>query len=115
MFFRKKYNRKIYNRESEIEDVNWQEFKKLIKDEGAVILDVRSKREYDEGHIINAINIPLYELNQKIEKVISPKNQLILIYCQSGIRSKKAYYLMKQMGYTNIYNLSGGLDKLGVN
>ncbi len=86
----------------------------LIKkrNQGAILLDVRSKQEYDEGHLNGAINIPEYEINSRIEKEIPKKNQLIVIYCQYGGRSRNVYMKMKQMGYNNIYNLKGGLENL---
>lgn len=86
----------------------------LIKkrNQGAILLDVRSKQEYDEGHLNSAINIPEYEINSRVEKEIPKKNQLIVIYCQYGGRSRNVYMKMKQMGYNNIYNLKGGLENL---
>lgn len=79
---------------------------------GAILLDVRSRQEYDEGHLQGAINIPDFELANRVEREIPKKNQLIVIYCQYGGRSKNAMILMKKMGYTNVYNLYGGLDML---
>ena len=80
--------------------------------QGAILLDVRSNQEYKEGHLQGAINIPDYELRSRVQREISKKNQLIVIYCQYGGRSRNAYNMMKKMGYTNICNLSGGLDMI---
>ena len=80
--------------------------------QGAILLDVRSNQEYREGHLKGAINIPEYEIDNRVEKEIAKKNQLIVIYCQYGGRSRNVYMKMKKMGYTNIYNLYGGLDRL---
>lgn len=86
----------------------------LIKkvNQGAILIDVRSKQEYQEGHINSAINIPDYEIERRIEKEIPKKNQLIIVYCQYGTRSRGVYIKMKKIGYTNIYNLYGGLETL---
>ncbi len=92
-------------------EISSQELKSKIQ-EGAILLDVRSNQEYREGHLGGAINIPEYEIEKKIEQEIPKKNQLIIAYCQYGARSRKVYFKLKQMGYTNIYNLHGGLDML---
>ena len=92
-------------------DITIEELKNKIL-QGAIIIDVRSNQEYREGHIKGAINIPEFEIKKKILKEIPKKNQLIVLYCQYGGRSRNAMQIMKKMGYTNLYNLYGGLDKL---
>ena len=92
-------------------DITIEELNNKIA-QGAILLDVRSNQEYKEGHLQGAINIPDYELRKKVQKEIPKKNQLIVIYCQYGGRSRNAYNMMKRIGYTNIYNLLGGLDMI---
>lgn len=92
-------------------DITSEELKNMVA-QGAVLIDVRSKQEYQEGHIQGAINIPNFELASRAEKEIPKKNQLIVTYCQYGGRSRNSYMQMKKMGYTNVYNLYGGLDNL---
>ena len=92
-------------------DITINELKNKVA-QGAILLDVRSNQEYKEGHLQGAINIPDYEFKNRIQKEIPKKNQSIVIYCQYGGRSRNAYNMMKNMGYTNIYNLSGGLDMI---
>lgn len=92
-------------------DITIDELKNKIA-QGAILIDVRSNQEYEEGHLQGAINIPEFELANKVEKEIPKKNQLVVTYCQYGGRSRNAYNLMKNMGYTNIYNLYGGLDMI---
>ena len=92
-------------------DITLEELKNKAM-QGAIILDVRSHQEYREGHIQGAINIPEYEIDNRIEREIPKKNQLVVIYCQYGSRSRNVYMKMKKLGYTNIYNLQGGLDML---
>lgn len=81
--------------------------KRLIEDyinNGAVILDVRSKREWDAGHIDNSIHIPLNELNRRINEV-KKLNKPIIACCASGIRSEKA---AKFLTLNNIDAINGG-------
>lgn len=92
-------------------DITIEELKNKIL-QGAIILDVRSNQEYREGHLQGAINVPDFEIMNRIQKEIPKRNQLIVLYCQYGGRSKNAMEIMKKMGYTNIYNLYGGLDML---
>lgn len=89
--------------ELEIKDINLNEY---------IIVDVRNRREFKEKHINGAINIPLPEVKKNIEKYIKNKNNKILIYCQSGIRSKKAVGIVEELGYKEVYNLKGGLENI---
>ena len=77
---------------------------------GAEIIDVRSKQEYEEGHIDGAVNIPEYQINVKTSNVLKDKDKTIVLYCSSGSRSKVAYKKLKKLGYVNLYNLYGGLE-----
>lgn len=92
-------------------DITIDEMKNKIL-QGAILIDVRSNQEYREGHIQGAINIPDFEIINRVQKEIPKKNQLIVLYCQYGGRSKNSANLMKRLGYTNVYNLFGGLDAL---
>ncbi len=92
-------------------DIEAEELKEKIN-QGVILLDVRSRQEYQEGHIIGAINIPEYEIDRRVEQEIQNKNLPIVIYCQYGSRSRNVYQKMKRKGYTNIYNLKGGLEML---
>ena len=96
-------------RNMQIYDITMQELKNK-QNNGAIIVDVRSSQEYDEGHICRAINIPEYKINFKIDKFLQDKEKEIVVYCSSGIRSKDAYKKLKKIGYKNVYNLYGGID-----
>ena len=78
--------------------------------QGYVILDVRAQEEYDQGHIPGAIVIPHEEITEKAEAMLQDKNQLILVYCRSGRRSKIAADALVELGYTNIKEFGGILD-----
>ena len=84
----------------------------LNTNENIVLLDVRSPQEYKEGHLNGAINIPLYELELACKRKIGDRNRTILVYCQSGIRSKRAIKILYKNGFNNLYNLKGGLDAI---
>ena len=88
-----------------------EEAKQIIdSEEGYIILDVREQDEYDAGHIPGAIVIPHEEIADKAEEVLTDKDQLILVYCRSGRRSKIAAEALAELGYTNIKEFGGILD-----
>ncbi len=78
--------------------------------EDRVILDTRSQAEYDEGHIPGAIVIPHDKITQKAETMLTDKDQLILVYCRSGRRSKMAAEDLVKLGYTNVKEFGGIID-----
>lgn len=71
--------------------------------QGAIIVDVRSKGEYSGGHIKGSLNIPLDQLNDNLKKFKS-KGQPILTCCASGMRSASAKGMLKSKGFTNVHN-----------
>ena len=76
-------------------------------EENYVILDVRTQEEYAESHIPGAILIPDYEIAETAETILKDKDQLILVYCRSGRRSKRAAQELEKLGYTNIKEFGG--------
>ena len=78
--------------------------------EGYIILDTRTQEEYDEGHIPGAILIPYDEIKEKAETMLPDKDQLLLVYCRSGRRSKLAAEALVELGYTNIKEFGGIID-----
>ena len=92
-------------------NITAREAKEIMdREEGYIILDTRAQEEYDEGHIPGAILIPHDEILEKAESVLTDKNQLILVYCRSGRRSKLAAEDLLKLGYTNIKEFGGILD-----
>ena len=75
-----------------------------------VIIDARTEEEFAEGHIENAILIPEYEIKDRAEKELPDKEQLILVYCRSGRRSKIASEELAKLGYTNVKEFGGIID-----
>ena len=92
-------------------NITAEEAKEIMdSEEGYIILDVRTREEYDEGHIPGAILIPNTAIEEKAEDVLTDKNQLILVYCRSGRRSKIAAEALAELGYTNIKEFGGIID-----
>ena len=93
------------------EQISGAEAKALMDSEsGYVIIDARTQSEYDEGHIPGAILIPEYEIADRAEKELPDKDQLILVYCRSGRRSKIAAEELVKLGYTNVKEFGGIID-----
>ena len=92
-------------------NITAEEAKQIMdSEEDYIILDVRTQEEYDQGHIPGAILIPDTEIKDKAEEVLTDKNQLILVYCRSGRRSKLAAEALVELGYTNIKEFGGIID-----
>lgn len=97
--------------EAVYENITAQEAKTIMDTQtGYVILDVRTQEEFDEKHIPGAILIPDYEIREKAEEILKDKNQLILVYCRSGRRSKNAAEILVELGYKNIKEFGGIID-----
>ena len=93
------------------DQISGAEAKALMDSEsGYIIIDARTQEEYDQGHIHGAIMIPEYEIANRAEKELPDKNQLILVYCRSGRRSKIAAEELVKLGYTNVKEFGGIID-----
>ena len=75
------------------------------------ILDVREPEEYEQGHLPGAINVPLHQITRKVPKLMPSRQRPLLVYCGSGARSLPAVQVLACMGYGNLYNLQGGIDR----
>ena len=96
------------NNKNVYEQITPDEAKALMDSEdGYIILDVRTPEEFAERHIEGAILIPDYEIGEKAESILTDKEQLILVYCRSGRRSKNAANELATLGYTNIKEFGG--------
>ncbi len=82
----------------------------LDESESIILLDVRTLSEYNEGHIENALLLPLAEIQTTAETVIPDKAKTYIIYCRSGNRSRQAADILLEMGYLNIYDMGGIID-----
>ena len=92
-------------------NITAEEAKQIMdSEEGYIILDVRTQEEYNQGHIPGAIVIPHTEITVRAEAELKDKDQLILVYCRSGRRSKLAAEDLVKLGYTNIKEFGGIID-----
>ena len=99
------------DREAAYMNITAEEARQIMDSkEGYVILDVRTQEEYDQGHIPGAMVISHEEIAEKAEDVLTDKDQLILVYCRSGRRSKIAAEALVELGYTNIREFGGIID-----
>jgi NADPH-dependent 2,4-dienoyl-CoA reductase/sulfur reductase-like enzyme/rhodanese-related sulfurtransferase len=76
-----------------------------LVENNAYIIDVRERDEYEAGHLINAVNIPLSEIRQRIDEI--PKDRPVYLHCRSSQRSYYAIRALQHMGFDNLYNISG--------
>ncbi len=81
----------------------------LINREDAVVIDVREENEYVQGHILNALHIPLSSLKDKLKSLERYREQPLVVVCLSGARSTTASHTLRNNGFTKVYNLSGGM------
>ena len=102
-----KLKKRLY-RNIEKNEISFKEFEKMDMKSG-ILIDVRSPQEYREGHIDGAINLPEYNIRRNVQNILPDKNQLIILYCSVGDRSKMAQNKLKRLGYTNVYTVYEGI------
>lgn len=93
-------------------DISIEESKKLINEgEVTLILDVRNEDEFAEGHLKNAIQIPVNELKENLSDIEKFKDELVLVYCRTGKRSAEAMDILKENGFKNLVHMKDGISK----
>lgn len=98
-------------KDANIQYVSMNDIEKIMNEnENYIILDVRTIEEYNDGHIPNAICIPNETIDENVVDKLPNKEQLILIYCRSGNRSKQATIKLKDLGYLNLIEFGGIID-----
>ena len=80
---------------------------KPLMENNAVIIDVRSETEFASGYIDGALNVPVNNISSLVDTI--NKDTVIILYCASGMRSSNAAKTLVELGFTNVYNLDGGL------
>lgn len=97
--------------EASYTQISMEEAVKMMEtEENYVILDVRTTEEYEAGHIPGAVCVPNETIGEEAVEELPDKEQMILIYCRSGNRSKQAAGKLLEQGYTNIYEFGGIID-----
>ena len=95
-------------RNDSYQQITQKQAKEMMDTEEVIILDVREQNEYDSGHIPGAILLPMRNIDANTAAEIIPeKDSTVLVYCQSGNRSKAACTILAHLGYTDIYEFSG--------
>ena len=86
--------------------VNYVQAKEKIINEGAILVDVRTSDEYDEGHIEGAVLLTLDDIDEESSaNIIKSKSTPVIVYCKSGKRSAQALEILKKLGYEKVYDL----------
>jgi len=90
------------------QQITQEEAKKMMDTMDVIILDVREQDEFDSGHILNAVLLPVGTITEETAAdVIPAKDSIVLVYCRSGNRSKTASDALVKLGYTNVYEFGG--------
>ncbi len=97
-------------KEAAQKDLEPKLFEQYLTTQQGILLDVRTPEEYREGHLAHSINID-YKADD-FKKVVAQldKNRPYFVYCKAGVRSQKATNIMRNLGFTQLYNLDGGID-----
>jgi len=82
----------------------------LINRDHAIVIDVRNDAEFASGHIVDARNIPLDKLAERLNELAKFKDKPVLVNCQRGMRSAKACDILRKAEFTKVNNLAGGID-----
>ncbi len=90
-------------------EISAAEAVQLINHQGAAMLDVREDKEFQDGHILDAIHIPLGKLAGRLGELEALKTQPLIISCRSGHRSATACGQLRKEGFESVYNLKGGV------
>ena len=94
-----------------IKNINIYELKRLIKNEDVLLIDTREANEYKKRRITGAINLEVDDADE-ILNICPDKNKKIVVYCSKGVRSIVAAERLDELGYTKIYNLEEGIEKI---
>jgi molybdopterin/thiamine biosynthesis adenylyltransferase/rhodanese-related sulfurtransferase len=93
---------------AEIEEIDAARTRELLAEEDPVLVDVRERDEWDEGHIPGAVHVPRGNLESRIEGAVPDRSQPVILYCASGSRSALAAKSLEELGYETVYSLAGG-------
>lgn len=97
---------------AEIKNEDVVKVDELIKSGKYTVLDVRTKKEFDEGHIAGALNFDYYsdDFEEQVEAQLKDKNKPYIVYCRSGMRSLYSAEILEELGYTDVTNMKGGFE-----
>ncbi|EPZ38769.1 MULTISPECIES: rhodanese-like domain-containing protein [Anoxybacillus] len=90
-------------------NISVDEAAQMIQKGDVVVLDVRTEEEYTSGHIPGAMLLPVQQLKERINEL--KKDETYIVVCRSGNRSAQASELLVKEGFTNVYNMTGGMNE----
>lgn len=98
-------------RSAAVERVSASEAHELMTSDRVVVVDVRTRDEFDASHIVNARSLPLDDIDEESAVDIAPdKNALVLVYCRTGVRSAEAAQRLAELGYSQVRDFGGMVD-----
>jgi len=100
---------RTYGQQSPVNQLGSKQFNELSSQNTGILIDVRTKSEFKNGHLQDAGNLNYYSLDFHKKLNLLPRNQPIYLYCNTGYRSEKAAEILIENGYTNVYNLQHGI------
>ena len=83
---------------------------RLINHEDALVVDVRDVKDYQQGHVLNALHIPLHELEERLQGLKDHQTKPVIVYCRHGQSSAKAGSLLHKHGFEKTFKLAGGIS-----
>lgn len=101
----------FYHQRTASAAVGLQQAVMLINRKDAVVVDVRDKKEFDAGHIVDSINIPLANLKQRVTELKKHKDKPVLVVCKLGQHSGDAAKTLEEAGHSEVIRLSGGVTE----
>ena len=94
--------------ENTYQQITQEEAKEMMDTREAIVLDVREQHEYESGHILGAVLLPVGTITEDTAAAVIPEaDSVVLVYCRSGNRSKTASKALADLGYTNVYEFGG--------
>ena len=94
--------------ENSYQQITQEEAKEMMDTQEAIVLDVREQHEYESGHILGAVLLPVGTITEDTAAAVIPEpDSVVLVYCRSGNRSKTASQALADLGYTNVYEFGG--------
>ena len=101
----------FYHRRNSASSVAPQEAIMMINRENAMVVDVRERKEFESGHIVDSLNIPLNKLKQRLTELKNHEQKPLIVVCKLGQHSGEAAKLLQEAGHINVVRLTGGLSE----
>lgn len=91
------------------ESVSAQQLVEMVNKQNAIVLDVRDKKEFDQGHIVDSVNIPFSALESRVDEISKHKDRPIVIACKMGQHANAAGTVLRKKGFETVTRLTGGI------